>query len=625
MSSLTYSGINDDILTPLERPRTAWFIAVAVLGVGATWAVFSWMYQVRMGMGVTGLSHPVGWATYITNFVFWVGIAHSGTLISAILHLVRSRWRIAIARSSEAMTVFAVMTAGLFPLIHLGRIWVFYYIIPYPSQRQLWPDFLSPLVWDVCAISTYFAVSSIFWYVGLLPDLAAARDRWAAEHGARSLRARVYRLFALGWSFSGRQWRHHGRAYLFFAALATPLVVSVHSVVSWDFAMGNLPGWHTTIFAPYFVAGAIHSGLAMVLALVIPMRRFLKLQNVITIDHFEAAAQTMIVTTAVVGYAYVVEPFISWYSGDLFEKQFALWRATGWIAPLFWALPLLNVLAPLAFLWRRVRRSLTGLFVVAILVNIGMWLERLVIIAGSLAHDFMPHNWFTYAPTWVEISITAGGFCFFLLWFFLFSKHVPTVSISDTKEDATEGTQRYYELDTQEPPIADARQARTGVLAVFKTGGELVEAIRKVRSPAFNRLETFSPVRLREAEKLLGRGPSPVRYWTLVGALAGCAGGFALAIGSALVNSLIVGGKHPVSIVPYCIVGFEGTILVGTLANLAGMLIHSRLGRPRLPPAYRAAFSKDRFGLWVACTPGEAAEARRALEFARPEEIHEIV
>jgi molybdopterin-containing oxidoreductase family membrane subunit len=210
VSSLTYSGINDDILTPHERPSTAWFIAVAVLGVGATWAVFSWMYQVRMGMGVTGLSHPVGWATYITSFVFWVGIAHSGTLISAILHLVRSRWRVAIARSSEAMTVFAVMTAGLFPLIHLGRIWVAYYIIPYPSERQLWPDFLSPLVGDVCAISTYFAVSSIFWYVGLLPDLAAARDRWAAEHGVRSLRARVYRLLALGWSFSGRQWRKRG-------------------------------------------------------------------------------------------------------------------------------------------------------------------------------------------------------------------------------------------------------------------------------------------------------------------------------------------------------------------------------------------------------------------------------
>jgi molybdopterin-containing oxidoreductase family membrane subunit len=354
-------------------------------------------------------------------------------------------------------------------------------------------------------------VSIIFWYVGLLPDVAAARDRWEETAGPRHPRTRLYRRMALGWSGSGNQWRHHGRGYLFFAALATPLVISVHSVVSWDFAMGILPGWHTTIFAPYFVAGAIHSGLAMVLTLLIPMRRFLRLERVIRVDHFEAIAQTMIATSLIVGYAYAVEPFISWYSGDLFERQFAWWRATGWIAPLFWSLPVLNVLAPLAFLLRAVRRNLASLFVVSLLVNAGMWIERLVIIAGSTAHDFLPHNWFSYFPTWVEISITFGSFCFFLFWFFGFAKLMPTVSISDVKEDQAEGPRRYHELDPEDSPVAVAGQTKSGILAVFRDADGVIKALRAARRAGFHQLETYSPVRLREAEALMGRGRAPVR------------------------------------------------------------------------------------------------------------------
>lgn len=624
MSELSYARINDDVLGPLRPPRPAYYTVLALLAAGIGWAVTCWIYQIRAGMYVTGMSYSVGWATYITNFVFWVGIAHSGTLISAILHLVRSRWRTAVSRSAEAMTVFAVMTAGLFPMIHLGRVWVFFFILPYPSERQLWPGFISPLVWDVCAVGTYFAVSSIFWYVGLVPDLAAVRDRLAATLGPLHLRARLYRLLALGWSGSGNQWRHYGRGYLFFAALATPLVISVHSVVSWDFAMANLPGWHSTLFAPYFVAGAIHSGLAMVLTLIIPMRRLLGLERVITVNHFEAVAQVMIVTTAIVGYAYTVEPFMAWYSGDVFEQQFVWWRATGWIAPLFWALPVLNVLVPLSFLVRRVRRNLTALFVISILVNVGMWLERLVIITGSNAHDFMPHNWRSYAPTWVELSITGGAFCFFLFWFFGFAKTLPTVSISDVKEDASEGAARYTELDPHPVAPAGPLSATTGVLAVFRDREALVGAVEKVRHAAFERFETYSPVRLRDAEAHMGRGPSPVRYWTLGGALVGAAGGFALAIGSALVNSLYVGGKWPVSIIPYCIVGFEGLILMGTLGNLAGLVIHARLGRPRLPAGYDARFTQDRYGLFVACDAGQFAAARAALAPSGAEEIRDV-
>ena len=624
MSDLSYGEINETILGPLRPPVRRYYSVVAFLMGGIGLALTTWIYQTHVGMGITGLNIPIGWAPYITNFVFWVGIAHSGTLISAILHLVRSRWRTSVSRSAEAMTVFAVMTAGLFPMIHLGRVWVFYYIIPYPSERQLWPDFLSPLIWDVCAVGTYFTVSTIFWYVGLVPDLAAARDRSERLLGRDHLRSRIYRLLALGWSGAGSQWRHFGRGYLFFAALATPLVVSVHSVVSWDFAMALLPGWHTTIFAPYFVAGAIHSGLAMVLVLVIPMRRLLKLEKVITPGHFEAVALTMLATTAIVGYAYVVEPFISWYSGDKFEQQFAWWRATGWIAPLFWALPVLNVLAPAAFVFKKVRRSLTGLLVVAILVNIGMWLERLVIIAGSLSHDFLPHNWLAYAPRWPEMCITAGALAWFLFWFFLFAKSVPTVALSDVKADLIRDKEPVGETLRSERPAPDVRTAASGVVAVFKDHETLLAALRKARASRFDRLDTYSPMRLKDTEAILGRGPSPVRYWTLVGAISGCIGGFALAIGSALVNSLMAGGKHPVSIIPYCIVGFEGTVLIGTLANLAGVLWHARLASPRLPDGYDQRFTCDRFGLFVACEREEAEAVRGLLASTGPEEVREV-
>jgi molybdopterin-containing oxidoreductase family membrane subunit len=388
--------------------------------------------------------------------------------------------------------------------------------------------------------------------------------------------------------------------------------------------MANLPGWHTTIFAPYFVAGAIHSGLAMVLMLLIPMRRLLQLERVMTVDHFEAIAKTMIVTALIIGYAYAIEPFISWYSGDTYERQFAFWRATGWIAPLFWALPICNVLAPLAFLWKRLRRSLPALLVVSILVNIGMWLERLVIIAGSTSHDFLPHNWHAYAPRPIEISITLASFAFFLFCFFVFTRLAPTVSISDVKEDQAEGIERYTELDTDARPVKRLDDAEAGLLAVFERREPLLEALRKARESGFDRVETYSPVRLREAEKIMGRGPSPARYWTLAGALCGLAGGFALAIGAALVNGLIVGAKLPVSIIPYCIIGFEGLILLGTIGNLIGVLLYARLGRSPLPRAYDRRFAQDRFGLFVACGPEQMASARAILSTAQAEEIREV-
>ena len=428
MADLTARGYHREILRTLSPPSRGYWVAVGALFAVIVWAAFCWSYQISEGMGVIGINHPIGWGTYITNFVFWIGIGHAGTLISAILYLFRVRWRTAIYRSAEAMTVFAVMTAGLFPLIHLGRLWVIWFILPYPNQRHLWPNFKSPLVWDVVAVSTYLIVSIIFWYAGMIPDLAAARDNSTGR------RHRVYRALALGWQSEHDQWRHYLRGYMCLAALATPLVISVHSVVSWDFAMSLLPGWHTTIFAPYFVAGAIHSGLAVVLLLLIPLRRFLDLKQVIRISHLEQTALLMIVTGSILLYAYAVEPFIAWYSADIFERQFSVWRAIGALSWGYWGMVLFNGIVPFALFLKKVRTNVITLFIIAFLVTVGMWLERFVIVVGSTAHDFMPTNWAVYRPTWVEVSIGAGSVCWFLFWFLLFAKHLPSVSIAESKE-----------------------------------------------------------------------------------------------------------------------------------------------------------------------------------------------
>lgn len=429
MPELTYSKVNRDILSTLEAPGVSYWLLLAILFSGVGLGLFAESYQVYHGLGVAGLRPPTYWAIYITNFVFWVGIAHSGTLISAILYLFRARWRTPVYRSAEAMTVFAVMTAGLFPLIHLGRPWYFYWLMPYPNQRDLWPNFRSPLIWDVFAVGTYFTVSTMFLYLGLIPDLAAVRDR------ATGWRQRLYTVLSLGWNGTEREWKHFNSTYMFFAAFATPLVVSVHSVVSWDFTMAIVPGWHSTIFAPYFVAGAIHSGLAMVVTLLIPLRRLFRLGEFLTMRHFERLAQLMILTGLIVGYSYAVEHFIAWYSGDEFEMSAFAHRAFGPWADFFWAMVVFNCVLPMLFFIRRVRRSVPWLITISVLINVGMWLERFVIIAGSLLHDYLPATWiFHYRPTWVEISITVGSFCWFLMWFTLFVKLFPAVSMTEVKE-----------------------------------------------------------------------------------------------------------------------------------------------------------------------------------------------
>ncbi len=424
----TYGEITRDISGTLGHPTRTYYIVLGFVMLVLAWGAFALLWQIRYGLGVAGYSPPVMWGVYITTFVFWVGIAHCGTLVSAILYLFRSAWRTAVYRTAEVMTVFAVLTAGLFPLIHVGRIWYAYWLIPYPNQRQLWVNFKSPLLWDVFAVTTYLIVSTTFLFVGMIPDVAAARDKLSGW------RKKLYQVAALGWRGTDQQWRHYLRAYLYLAALATPLVLSVHSVVSWDFAMSIVPGWHTTIFAPYFVAGAIYSGLAMVVTLLVPLRTAFKLERYIHEDHFENLAKLLLLTGMIVGYAYVCEFFIAWYSGSEVERTTFYNRAFGdyWWAS--WTMLICNGFLPFVLWSRKVRRSIPVMFVISLFINLGMWFERFVIIVVSLSFEYEPFAHGHYTPSWVDWSILAGSFGWFFTWFLLFAKNFPMVSIAEVKE-----------------------------------------------------------------------------------------------------------------------------------------------------------------------------------------------
>jgi Ni/Fe-hydrogenase subunit HybB-like protein len=423
-----YADVNRDVLRTLDPPGNLYFAWLTLAALLLLCFIGALTWQIWAGLGVTGLRVPQMWALYITNFVFWIGIGHAGTLISAILYLFRARWRTSIFRAAEAMTIFAVMTAGLFPLIHVGRLWFTYFLLPYPNQRHLWPNFKSPLIWDVFAVSTYLSISATFFIVGLIPDVAALRD------GTSGWRRRIYGVLSIGWQGSNRQWRHYRRAYGLLAALATPLVLSVHSVVSWDFAMALVPGWHSTLFAPFFVDGAILSGFAMVLVLVLPMRYYFQLYAYVTERHLDALAKLLLVTSLVLTYFYICDGFTAWYSGDIVERGSLAWRLTSTYAPLVATQYVCNSLVPLTLFARRARRSPVALFVVSLFVLVGMWLERFNIIVPSLGHDFYPYTWGIFKPIVVDSSITIGSFGFFFLLFLAFIKVMPSVSIAEVKE-----------------------------------------------------------------------------------------------------------------------------------------------------------------------------------------------
>jgi molybdopterin-containing oxidoreductase family membrane subunit len=411
----------------LRKPPRAWYIAFGV-SVGLLGMLMGLIgYLIVTGVGVWGNNNPVMWGFPIVNFVFWVGIGHAGTLISAILYLFRQNWRTSVNRFAEAMTIFAVMCAGVFPGIHVGRMWLAYWLAPYPNQMAMWPQFRSPLLWDVFAVGTYATVSMLFWYVGMIPDLATLRDRSTSR-----ARRMLYGLFALGWRGSVRHWHRFEKSYLLLAALATPLVLSVHSVVSFDFAISQLPGWHTTIFPPYFVAGAVFGGFAMVLTLVIPARQWFGLKALITMKHVENMAKIMLATGLIVGYAYTTEFFIAWYSGSPYEGFTFLNRAYGPIGWTFWVMFSCNVIFPQLLWIRRLRTNLWVLWTIAIGVNVGMWFERYVIIL-SLTRDFMPGSWGGFMPTWVDIGMLVGSFGLFFTFFLLFCRYLPMVAMAEVK------------------------------------------------------------------------------------------------------------------------------------------------------------------------------------------------
>ncbi len=426
----TFATVTDKIssIVLTRKIGRGWLAGLAISGTFAVVLLVAVSYLFTKGVGIWGNNIPVGWAFDITNFVWWIGIGHAGTLISAILLLLRQRWRTSINRFAEAMTLFAVACAGLFPLIHVGRPWLGYWLLPIPNTMTVWPQFRSPLIWDVFAVSTYATVSLLFWYVGLIPDLATLRDK------AKSTIGRVlYGIGSLGWRGSAMHWHRYETAYLLLAGLATPLVVSVHTVVSFDFAESLVPGWHTTIFPPYFVAGAIYSGFAMVLSLTIPIRAAYGLEDFITARHLDVMAKVMLSTGLIVAYGYGIEAFMSWYSGNQYERFMMYNRMAGpyWWA--YWLLILTNIVIPQLLWFRRVRANVVALFMLSLVINLGMWLERFVIIVTSLHRDFLPSSWGMYYPTIWDFATFFGTIGFFLTLVFLFIRFLPVISIFEMR------------------------------------------------------------------------------------------------------------------------------------------------------------------------------------------------
>ncbi|HXK60017.1 MAG TPA: polysulfide reductase NrfD [Acidobacteriota bacterium] len=445
--------VTEDICAPMNRrPGFLWWAAflasLSLLMVGGAAVA----YQLSTGIGTWGLNRTVGWAFDITNFVFWIGIGHAGTLISAILFLLRQRWRTSVNRAAEAMTLFAVMCAGIFPIIHMGRPWLAFWMFPYPNARgSLWINFRSPLVWDFFAISTYFTISLVFWYIGLIPDLATLRDRQRP-----GLKRKLFAFFSLGWDGSYRTWLHYETVYLLLAGLATPLVISVHTIVSWDFATSVIPGWHATIFPPYFVAGAIFSGMAMVLTLMIIARKTMHLEDYITPRHIDVMAKLLILTSGMVALAYLTELFTAFYSGNPYEQMAFVNRLAGPMAWAYWIMVSCNVFIPQLLWFRRVRACLPAVFAISILINVGMWFERFVIIVTSLHRDYLPSSWADYAPTLIEIATLAGSFGLFFTCYLLFCRIIPVVAIGEVKGVLRHGT------DHGRPRTVEPEREKTG-------------------------------------------------------------------------------------------------------------------------------------------------------------------
>ncbi len=634
LRSPDFHSITEAVAETVERPTPiGWWLLflpslalLSLLGVAVAWLFWE-------GIGIWGLNVPVGWAWDITNFVFWVGIGHAGTLISAILFLFRQTWRTSINRAAEAMTIFAVMCALTFPGIHVGRVWVAYWMFPLPNQMGTWPNFRSPLLWDVFAVSIYGTVSVLFWYVGLIPDLATMRDR--AKTRTRQI---VYGIFALGWRGSQRQWHHYETAYLVLAALATPLVLSVHSIVSMDFAVSLLPGWHTTVFPPYFVAGAIFSGFAMVLTLMVICRTAFGLEHIITLRHFDYMAKIMLVTGTMVGYAYATEFFTAWYSGNPYELFTFLNRALGPYAWAYWIMVTCNVISPQIFWFKKARTSIPVLFVLSIVINIGMWFERFVIIVTSLHRDFLPSSWGYFSPTMWDVLCLLGSFGLFFTMFCLFVRFLPMVATAEVKSVLPQADPHWRpetgHLPTEAPahlngakageipahphadqPPADApalvdgvkagsrwsfqvpllsrlpKGPYYGVLAEFATPAALYHACERVRDAGFTRWDAHTPFPVHGLSRAMGLRRSTLPWIVLVMALMGAALGFVLQWWvHTSAYPLVISGKPFFTWPAFIPVTFEVAVLFGALGAVFGMF-----GLNRLPMHHHPLFKSKVF------------------------------
>ena len=439
----SFPELDDVVFKPTEtKPSKKWFMAIGVSSTALLIGAICLGYTFYYGIGLWGNNSTIGWGFGIINFVFWIGIGHAGTLISAILYLFRQKWRTGIARFAEAMTIFAVMTAGIFPLIHVGRPWLAGYLFPYPNQNAIWVNFNSPLLWDVFAVSTYFIVSFSFWGLGLIPDIANLRSR--TKSGIKKF---FYTALSFGWRNSNRHWLHYERAYLILAGLSTPLVLSVHTIVSFDFAVSILPGWHTTIFPPYFVAGAVFSGFGMVATVLIIVRKVFDMEHIITLNHLDNMNKILLVTGSMVGYSYAMEFFIAWYSGNSFEQFAFLNRAFGPYAWAYWIMISCNVGFPQLFWFKKIRRSIPIMMAIVILVNVGMWFERFVIIVTSLHRDFLPSSWAMFTPTIYDLGILLGSFGFFFTLLFIFVKILPSISLTELKAIVTGAQPEHYKKE----------------------------------------------------------------------------------------------------------------------------------------------------------------------------------
>lgn len=589
--------------------------SILVLVLAGSLAVLLWR-----GLGIWGINAPVGWGFAIINFVWWIGIAHAGTLISAILLLLRQNWRSGIHRLAETMTIVAIGCAALFPLLHMGRPWLFYWLLPYPNTMGAWPQFRSPLVWDFFAIVTYGLVSLLFWYLSLLPDAAVLRDR------AQSRRGRIaWCLAALGWRGSARQWEAHRSACWLLAGLATPLVVSVHSVVSFDFAVSVVPGWHSTIFPLYFVAGAIFSGLALLVVLVVPLRALLGLEGRISEFHLDAMAKLLLASGLVVAYGYLVETFFAWYGGSRFEQYAVANRLLGPYGPIGWVLIAANVGAIQALWFGRVRRRAWRLFIVALAVSAGMWLERFLIVVVSLHRDYLPAAWGIYRPTfwdWATLAGAAGWFAWVMLALVRILPLLPLAEVHAGSSPAASAG--------REPESAISATSLYGLAAVFSAPEQLIEAARLARAEGYTRLEACSPAPVDGLLGVLGGPRARLSPAMFAGGLIGAGCGFLLQFWTNVVDMpVVVGGKAAASWQAFVPITFECAVLGAALAALAALAAATGLPEPHHPvfavPGFERA-SRDRYFLTIEASDArfDPARTREFLSRLGPLEVHEV-